>query len=142
MPNEPCIIGDTSTLPGRGGYTKCNTWYTARHARQTHPETNLRDDFLIKKRGTHNKNGGGRKSSFRDLTITAHYILSPTEQLCLCCPPHCWLYNFRVQSEAECLRPVDPGLRRGVTDLYPSRGYTNPVTRAIEMSPAACKDEL
>ena len=28
------------------------------------------------------------------------------------------------------------------TDLYPSRGYTHPVTRAIEVSHATCKAEF
>ena len=33
-------------------------------------------------------------------------------------------------------------ISRGVTDMYPSRGYTHPVTRAIEVSHAACKAEF
>ena len=57
-------------------------------------------------------------------------------------PPQCGLYSFRVQNKAERLRPVDPGTSRGVTDLYPSRGYTHPVTRAIEVSRAACNPEF
>ena len=41
------------------------------------------------------------------------------------CPPQCGLYSFRAQDKVERLRPVDPGIiSRGVTDLYPSRGYT------------------
>ena len=47
-----------------------------------------------------------------------------------------------MQSRAERLSPVDPGIRRGITDLYPSRGYTHPVTRAIVVSHAACVDEI
>ena len=31
---------------------------------------------------------------------------------------------------------------RGVTDLHPSRGCTHPVTRAIEVSHAACRAEF
>ena len=34
------------------------------------------------------------------------------------------ILSFRAQDKAERLSPVDPGLSRGVTDLYPSRGYT------------------
>ena len=52
------------------------------------------------------------------------------------CPPQCGLYSFRAQNKAELLSPVDPGISRGVTDLHPSRGYTHPVTRAIEVSHA------
>ena len=52
-------------------------------------------------------------------------------------PPQCGLYSFRAQNKAECLSPVDPGISRGVADLYPSRGYTHSVTRAIEVSHAA-----
>ena len=33
-------------------------------------------------------------------------------------------YSFRAQNNVECLSPVDPGISRGITDLYPSRGYT------------------
>ena len=58
------------------------------------------------------------------------------------CPPQCGLCSFRAQNKAELLSPVDPGISRGVTDLYPSRGYTHPVTRAIEVSHAACKAEF
>ena len=32
--------------------------------------------------------------------------------------------SSRAQDKAERLSPVDPGISRGVTDLYPSRGYT------------------
>ena len=43
----------------------------------------------------------------------------------------------------ERLCPVDPGISRGVTDLCPSRvGYAQPVTRAIEVSHPACKDDF
>ena len=52
------------------------------------------------------------------------------------------VYSFREQNKAERLSPVDPGNSRGVTDLYPARGYTHPVTRAIEVSHAACKVEF
>ena len=48
--------------------------------------------------------------------------------------PQWWLYSFRAQNEVERLSPVDPGISRGVTYLYPSRGYTHPVSRAIEVS--------
>ena len=58
------------------------------------------------------------------------------------CPSQCGLYSFRAQNKAVCLSPVDPGISRGVTDLYPSRGYTHPVARAIEVSHAACKAEF
>ena len=48
----------------------------------------------------------------------------------------------RAQDTTARLIPVEPGIGRGVTDLYPSRGYTHPVTRAIEVSHAACKAEF
>ena len=51
----------------------------------------------------------------------------------------------RAQNKAErvieCVSPLDPAIRRGVTDLYPSRGYTHTVTRAIEVSHTACKND-
>ena len=56
------------------------------------------------------------------------------------CPPQCELYSFRAQNKVERLSPVDPGISRGVPDLYPSRGYTHLVAGAIEVSRAACKD--
>ena len=55
------------------------------------------------------------------------------------CLPQCGLYSFCAKNKAEHLSPVDPGISREVTDLYPSRGYTHPVTRAIEVSHAARK---
>ena len=39
------------------------------------------------------------------------------------------LNSFRAQDEAEDLSLVDPGISRGVADLYPSRGYTPRKTR-------------
>ena len=33
-------------------------------------------------------------------------------------------------------------ISRGVIDLYPSQGYTHPVTRALEVSRAACQAEF
>ena len=47
-----------------------------------------------------------------------------------------------AEQKAERLSPVDPGISRGVIDLHPSRGYTHPVIRAIEVSHAACKAEF
>ena len=67
-------------------------------------------------------------------------VLNSTDVLY--CPPQCGLYSFRAQNKAERLSPVDPGVSRGVTDMYPSRGYTHPVTRAIEVSHAACKADF
>ena len=58
------------------------------------------------------------------------------------CPPRCGLYTFRAQNKAERLSVLDPGISRGVVNLYPSRGYTHPVKRAIEVSHAACKYEF
>ena len=60
------------------------------------------------------------------------------------CPPQYGLYSVREKNKAERVTssPVDPGISRGVTDLYPSRGHTHPVTRAIEVSHAACKAGL
>ena len=55
------------------------------------------------------------------------------------CPPQCGLYSFRAQDKAERLSPVDPGIIRGVTYLYPSRGYTprntrdRSITRSLQM---------
>ena len=40
------------------------------------------------------------------------------------------------------LSPVDHGISRGVTDLCPSRRYTNTLTRAIEASHATYKAEF
>ena len=48
-------------------------------------------------------------------------------------PPNADLYSFRAQNKVERRNPLDPAISRGVTDLYPSRGYTHPVTRAIEV---------
>ena len=47
------------------------------------------------------------------------------------CPPQWGLYSFRAQNQVERLSYVDNGISRGVTDLYPSRGGTHPVTGAI-----------
>ena len=44
-------------------------------------------------------------------------------------PPQCGLYSFRAQDKAERPSPDDPGISTGVTDLYPSRGYTPRNTR-------------
>ena len=59
-------------------------------------------------------------------------VLSPSKRV---------MYSFRAQNKAECVSPVDPGISRGVTDLYPSRGYTHSVTRAIDVSHEACEAE-
>ena len=48
---------------------------------------------------------------------------------CLILSPSRGLYSFRAQDKAERLSPVGPGISRGVTDLYPSRGYTPRNTR-------------
>ena len=53
-------------------------------------------------------------------------------------PPQRGLYSFRAQNKAGRLSPVDPCINKGLTDLYPSRGYTHPVTCAIEVSHSAC----
>ena len=45
------------------------------------------------------------------------------------CPPQCGLYSVRAQNKAERRSPVDPGISRGATDLYPSRWYTPRNTR-------------
>ena len=74
------------------------------------------------------------------ITLIVSCILNSTDVWF--CPPQCGLYSFRAHNKAESLSPVDPGISRGVTDLYPSRGYTHPVTRAIEVSHAACKAEF
>ena len=59
------------------------------------------------------------------------------------CLPKCGLYIFRAQNKVERLSPVGPSISTGVTDLCPSRGgHTQPVTRAIEVSHAACKAEF
>ena len=48
---------------------------------------------------------------------------------CLVLSPSRGLYSFRAQDKTERLTPVDPGISRGVTDLYSSRGYTPRNTR-------------
>ena len=58
------------------------------------------------------------------------WILNSTQDVWFC-PPQCGLYCFCAQKEAERLSPVDHGISRGLTDLYPSRGYTHPVTRIM-----------
>ena len=60
------------------------------------------------------------------ITIIVSCILNSTD-VCFC-PPQCGLYSLRAQNKVKRLSPVDPG----VTDLYPPRGYTHPVTRAID----------
>ena len=45
---------------------------------------------------------------------------------------------FRAQNKADVVGPVDHGISRGVTDLYPPREYA-PVIQAIEVSHLACK---
>ena len=60
-------------------------------------------------------------------------VLSPSTRV---------IYSFRAQNKAERVSPVDPGISRGVTDLYTFRRYTHPVTRAIEVSHAACKAQF
>ena len=74
------------------------------------------------------------------VTLIVSCILNSTDVVF--CPPQCGLYTFRAQNKVERLNPVDPGTSRGVTDLYPSRGYTHPVTRAIQVSHEACKAEF
>ena len=44
---------------------------------------------------------------------------------CLVLSPSRGLYgSYRAQDKAERLSPVDSGISRGVTDLYPPRGNT------------------
>ena len=50
--------------------------------------------------------------------------------------------NVRAQNKAGRPGPLGRNISRAVTDLYPSRGYTHPVTRAIDLSHAACKTEF
>ena len=80
----------------------------------------------------------------RKLTHTIPIIVSciPNSTDFCFCPPQCGLYGFRDQNKVERLSPVDPGISREVTDLYPPRGYTHPVIRAIKVSHAACKAEF
>ena len=74
------------------------------------------------------------------ITLIVSCILNSTDAWF--CPPQCGLYSSRAQNKVERLSPVDPGISRGVADLYPSRGYTHPVTRVIEVSHAACEAEF
>ena len=69
----------------------------------------------------------------------ARFRLPPVVPISVCFKSHiqCGLYSFRAQNKVERLSSVDPGMSRGVTDLCLSRGYTHPVTRAIEVSHAA-----
>ena len=75
----------------------------------------------------------------RTLTIVS-FILKSTDVWF--CPPQCGLCSLFAQNKAERLSVVDPGISRGVADLYPPRGYTHPVTRAIEVSQAAWNAEF
>ena len=74
---------------------------------------------------------------------TEFYIYMMSSFLVVSVQSICGLYSFRAQNKAARLSPVDPGISRGgVTDLYPSRGYAHPVTRAIQVSNIACKAEF
>ena len=54
-------------------------------------------------------------------------------------PPHGgYVVSVRRTRLDALLRPVDPCINKGLTDLYPSGGYTHPVTCAIELSHSAC----
>ena len=65
----------------------------------------------------------------RTITVIVSCILNSTLDVWFC-PPQCGLYSFRAQNKAERLSPVDPGIGRGVTGLYPSsRGCTPRNTR-------------
>ena len=61
---------------------------------------------------------------------------------CLVLFPKNGLDSVREQNKAERVTssPVDPGISRGVTDLYPSRGYTprNTRDRSIPRSLQSC----
>ena len=65
---------------------------------------------------------------------TEFYIYMMSSFLVVSVQSICGLYSFRAQNKAARLSPVDPGSSRGVTALYPSRGYTHPVACAIEVS--------
>ena len=62
------------------------------------------------------------------ITVIVPFILKSAEFWF--CPPHA---RFTVSVPRTSLNvlvlPVDPGISRGVTDLYPSRGYTRRKTR-------------
>ena len=83
-------------------------------------------------------------SPLQKLTHTKTFIVSCilNSTYAWFCSPQCGLYSFRAQNKVERRSPVDPGISRGVTDMYPSRGYTHPVGRAIEVSHVACKAEF
>ena len=66
-------------------------------------------------------------------TVTLNCFMHTAFYICLVLSASRGLYSFRAQDKAERLSPVDPGISRGVTDLYPSRGY-HPVIRAIDVS--------
>ena len=53
----------------------------------------------------------------------------PEFHSCLFSSPQFGLYSFRAHTDAERLSSADPGISRGLTDLYPSRGYTHHDTR-------------
>ena len=74
------------------------------------------------------------------ITLTVSCMLNSTDVWFR--PPQYGLYSFRAHNKAERLSPLDPGISGGVTDLHPSRGYTHPVIRAVEVSHAACKAEF
>ena len=52
------------------------------------------------------------------------------------------IYRYDITQQAERPSPANPDTGRGVTDLHHLRGYTHPITRAIEVSHAACKAEF
>ena len=92
-----------------------------------------------------NTNPVDPRSPLQKLTHTATIIVSciPNSTDVWFCPPQCGLFSFRTQNKVERLSSVDPGyISRGITDLYRPRRYAHPVTRAIEVSHAACKGEF
>ena len=55
------------------------------------------------------------------------------------CPPRYTVSVSKTRLNVLVLLTLAFNISREVTDLYPSRGYTHPVTRAIEVSHAARK---
>ena len=78
-----------------------------------------------------------RSSLLTALRAQGYVLVLSSTAICVS-PSRCGFCSFRAQNEAQHLSPVDCTINsRGLTDLYPSRGYTNPVTRAIEIPRAS-----
>ena len=83
------------------------------------------------------------QTSTHTITLIVLYCFMNTEfHRCLVLSSSMRVIQFPCAEQGcEGFCPVDPGISRAVTDLRPSRGYTPPGTRAIEVLHAACKEK-